>query len=73
MEHIGATEDEAACRAARPGGTRLHFDSSSNSAGSTDGVSVRVEGRAEQSVVREAPGRTKEAERAHIFEPVPER
>ena len=29
MEHIGATEDEAACRAARPGGTRLHFDSSS--------------------------------------------
>ena len=29
MEHIGATEDEAACRAARSGGTRLYFDSSS--------------------------------------------
>jgi hypothetical protein len=29
MGHMGATEDDAACRQARPGGTRLHFDSSS--------------------------------------------
>ena len=29
MGYIGATEDEAACRAARSGDTRLHFDSGS--------------------------------------------
>ena len=29
MGYIGATEDEAACRAARSGDTRLHSDSGS--------------------------------------------
>jgi hypothetical protein len=32
MRHMGATEDEAACRAARSGGTRLRFATSSRTA-----------------------------------------
>ena len=47
---MDATEDDAACRTVRPGGTRLHFDSSSKDrAGARAALAVSRGGRAPRS------------------------